>query len=69
MLADFSYNGQTTFIAPASGFYMQNLQGMQKARFAFVLKTSEIECAIEALAAGIDEYLRKRPQAGSREQI
>jgi aspartate aminotransferase len=60
LLADFSYKNQTTFIAPASGFYMQNLQGIQKARFAFVLKKSEIEAAIEALAAGLDQYLRRR---------
>jgi hypothetical protein len=36
------------------------LQGIQKARFAFVLKKSEIEAAIEALAAGLDQYLRRR---------
>jgi aspartate aminotransferase len=62
LLADFSYKNQTTFIAPASGFYIQSLQGMQQARFAFVLKKSEIEAAIEALAAGLDQYLRKRHQ-------
>jgi hypothetical protein len=38
---------------------MQNSKGLQEARFAFVLKTSEIEQAIGALAAGLDEYRKK----------
>jgi aspartate aminotransferase len=58
LLAKFSHKRKTTFIAPAAGFYMQNSQGVQKARFAFVLKRSEIEEAIEAFAAGLDQYLR-----------
>jgi aspartate aminotransferase len=58
LLARFSHNKQTTFIAPAAGFYMQNLEGMQQARFAYVLKKSEIERAIEVLAAGLSQYLR-----------
>jgi aspartate aminotransferase len=56
MLAQFSYANRTTFIAPAAGFYMSHSQGLQQARFAFVLKKSEIENAIEALAAGLDQY-------------
>ena len=59
LLSQFSYNRKTTFIAPAAGFYMQNAQGMQKARFAYVLKKSEIEGAIEALAAGLKQYLHQ----------
>jgi aspartate aminotransferase len=59
MLSQFSYDNRTTFIAPAAGFYMQNSKGLQEARFAFVLKTSEIEQAIGALAAGLDEYRKK----------
>jgi aspartate aminotransferase len=58
LLAQFSHKQKTTFIAPAAGFYMQNSQGVQKARFAFVLKRSEIEEAIEAFAAGLEQYLR-----------
>jgi aspartate aminotransferase len=58
LLSQFSYKQRTTFIAPAAGFYMQNSQGVQKARFAYVLKKSEIECAIEAFAAGLEQYLR-----------
>ena len=59
LLSQFSHNGKTTFIAPAAGFYMQSEQGMQKARFAYVLNKSEIEAAIEVLAAGLKKYLQK----------
>ncbi len=59
MLSRFSHANKTTFIAPAAGFYMQNSQGLQKARFAYVLKKSEIEEAIEALSAGLDRYRNK----------
>lgn len=60
MLSGFSRQQKTTFIAPAAGFYMQNSQGVRKARFAFVLKKSEIEAAIEVLAAGLEQYLRQQ---------
>ena len=59
LLDKFSYNNKTTFIAPAAGFYMQNSQGIQKARFAYVLKKSEIEEAIEVIAAGLKQYSQK----------
>jgi aspartate aminotransferase len=59
LLDQFSYKKRTTFIAPAAGFYMQNAQGIQKARFAYVLKKSEIEEAIEVLAAGLEHYPSK----------
>jgi aspartate aminotransferase len=56
LLSDFSHKKRTTFIAPAAGFYMQNSQGVQKARFAYVLNRTEIKDAIEVLAAGLDRY-------------
>ena len=58
LLDKFSYKQRTTFIAPAAGFYMHDLQGIQEARFAYVLKKSEIEEAIEVLAAGLERYLQ-----------
>jgi aspartate aminotransferase len=63
LLDRFSYNKKTTFFAPAAGFYMQNLQGIQKARFAYVLKKSEIEEAIEVLAAGLEQYPLRQLEA------
>lgn len=59
LLARFSYKMRTTFIAPASGFYMSKSQGLQEARFAYVLNGKEIEEAIEALAAGLLQYGKK----------
>ena len=59
MLARFSYNKKTTFIAPAAGFYMQNSQGTRQARFAYVLKKSEIEEAVEVLSAGLSSICSK----------
>jgi aspartate aminotransferase len=56
LLSQFSYKMSTTFVAPAAGFYMQNSQGIQKARFAYVLNKGDIERAIEALAAGLEQY-------------
>ncbi len=65
LLSEFSCNKRTTFIAPASGFYMQNSKGVRKARIAYVLKESEIEKAIEVLAAGLDQYLHRKPFLGA----
>jgi aspartate aminotransferase len=56
LLSQFSYKMRTTFIAPAAGFYMQDGQGTQQARFAYVLNRNAIEEAIEALAAGLRQY-------------
>jgi aspartate aminotransferase len=58
LLDKFSYKQRTTFIAPAAGFYMHDSQGIQEARFAYVLQKSEIEGAIEVLAAGLERYLQ-----------
>jgi aspartate aminotransferase len=59
LLSQFSYKMSTTFVAPAAGFYMQNSQGIQKARFAYVLNKGDIELAIEALAAGLVQYKKQ----------
>ena len=59
LLSQFSYKMNTTFVAPAAGFYMQNSQGIQKARFAYVLNKGDIKLAIEALAAGLEKYKKQ----------
>ena len=56
LLDTFSYSGQTVFVAPASGFYMQAAKGRQQARIAYVLNGRDIEAAITVLAAGIESY-------------
>ena len=59
MLSEFSHNGKTVFIAPAAGFYMQQSQGRQQARFAYVLNKNDIEEAIRVLSAGLESYARR----------
>lgn len=58
LLSDFSLNQQTTFVAPASGFYMQNSRGLKKIRIAYVLERQEIEEAVRVLGAGLEAYHR-----------
>ena len=59
MLDEFSYNGTTTFIAPAAGFYMLESQGLQQARVAYVLNKDDIQAALAAIAAGLQSYSRR----------
>lgn len=59
MLSQFSHKMRTVFIAPAAGFYMQEGQGVQEARFAYVLNKGAIEEAIESFAAGLIQYKKQ----------
>ncbi len=56
LLTDFSYQNQTTVIAPGPGFYATPGQGRQEARIAYVLKTEDLKKAMQALAEGIKVY-------------
>lgn len=58
MLRDFSYQGSTTFVAPAAGFYMENGRGLDKIRIAYVLKSSDIEKAVEVLDQGLKAFCK-----------
>jgi aspartate aminotransferase len=60
MLKEFEYQGATTFVAPAAGFYMNREMGRQEIRIAFVLNESDIKKAIEVIGAGIEAYGAKR---------
>ncbi|MEJ2111329.1 MAG: pyridoxal phosphate-dependent aminotransferase [Acidobacteriota bacterium] len=59
LLDQFSYEGKTTFVAPASGFYMQTSKGRQQVRIAYVLNKQDIREAITVLAAGLESYDKK----------
>ncbi|MCO6429584.1 MAG: pyridoxal phosphate-dependent aminotransferase [Deltaproteobacteria bacterium] len=61
LLSEFSLNGATTFVAPASGFYMQNGRGLSKVRIAYVLNESDIESAVDVIKAGLDSYYTAVP--------
>jgi len=60
LLKDFSHEGATTFVAPASGFYMQNGRGLNKIRIAYVLNCEAIQKAVAILAAGLDAYKKNK---------
>ena len=56
MLEEFNYNGETTMIAPAAGFYATPNTGVDQARLAYVLKVEDIEKAMKCLAEGLKAY-------------
>jgi aspartate aminotransferase len=60
LLTDFAYEGATTFVAPAAGFYMRREDGRSTIRIAFVLKESDTRKAIKVLGEGLKEYARRR---------
>ena len=59
MLTDFSYEGATTFVAPAAGFYMHREAGQSTIRIAFVLKELDTQKAIRVLAEGLKAYMTR----------
>ena len=56
LLTDFSYENQTTLIAPGPGFYATPGQGRQEARLAYVLQLEDLKKAMQALAEGVKVY-------------
>lgn len=56
MLSDFSLAGETTFVAPAAGFYMDKSRGSNKIRVAYVLSRERISRAVEVLAVGLKSF-------------
>ncbi len=56
MLEEFNYNGETTMVAPAAGFYASPNTGTDEVRLAYVLKVEDIEHAIKCLEEGLKVY-------------
>ncbi|MDL2252282.1 pyridoxal phosphate-dependent aminotransferase, partial [Odoribacter sp. OttesenSCG-928-J03] len=56
LLEEFEYNKQTVMVAPASGFYNTPGLGKNEVRIAYVLKTSELQKAMETLAVALQQY-------------
>lgn len=56
LLEEFDYNRQTVMLAPASGFYHTPGLGKNEVRIAYVLKISDLEKAMEVLAAALQVY-------------
>ncbi|MGM9774057.1 MAG: pyridoxal phosphate-dependent aminotransferase [Candidatus Egerieousia sp.] len=56
MLEEFNYNGETTMVAPAAGFYATPGTGTNEVRLAYVLKVEDIRHAIKCLEEGLKAY-------------
>lgn len=55
-LSDFQYEGQTVFMAPASGFYTTEGLGKNEVRIAYVLKKEELAKALTVLGKALEAY-------------
>jgi aspartate aminotransferase len=60
MLSDFQDAGETTMIAPGSGFYATPGRGRDEARLAYVLREEDCRRGVQILARGIDAYAQQR---------
>jgi aspartate aminotransferase len=58
-LSDFEYEGQTIFMAPASGFYTNPELGKNEVRIAYVLKKEDLQKAMLVLEKALEEYTWK----------
>ena len=56
LVSDFSLDGETVLLAPASGFYLTKGEGKDEVRIAYVLEESKLRRAVEILAAGLEAY-------------
>ncbi len=55
-LSDFEYEGQTIFMAPASGFYITPGLGKNEVRIAYVLKKEDLANAMIVLEKALEAY-------------
>lgn len=55
-LSDFEYEGQTVFMAPASGFYTTPGYGRNEVRLAYVIDKSELAKAMKVLEMALKTY-------------
>lgn len=55
-LSDFEYEGQTIFMAPASGFYTTPGKGKDEVRLAYVLNKDDLEKALTVLEKALEAY-------------
>lgn len=58
-LEEFDYEGQTIFMAPASGFYTTPGLGRNEVRLAYVLKKEDLAKALVVLEKALETYNKK----------
>jgi aspartate aminotransferase len=56
LLQEFRHQGATVMLAPAAGFYRTPGLGLNEARLAYVLDTTELAHAMDALALALQHY-------------
>jgi aspartate aminotransferase len=56
LLSDFSHEGTTVMVAPATGFYVTEGAGRDEIRIAYVLKASDLKLAVDVLRHAIPAY-------------
>jgi aspartate aminotransferase len=56
LLESFAYKNQTVMLAPAAGFYGTKGLGKQEVRLAYVLKSEDLEKAMDVLENALQEY-------------
>lgn len=59
-LEDFEYEGQTIFMAPASGFYTTPGLGKNEVRLAYVLKKEDLGKALIVLEKALESYQKNQ---------
>ena len=59
-LSDFSYEGETVMLAPASGFYTDPSRGRNEVRIAYILCKKDLERALLILAKALEAYNARR---------
>ena len=55
-LSEFSYEGETVMLAPASGFYTDPSKGRNEVRIAYVLKKEDLRRALYILGRALEAY-------------
>lgn len=55
-LSDFSYEGETVMLAPASGFYTDPTKGRNEVRIAYVLNKNDLRRALYVLGRALEAY-------------
>jgi aspartate aminotransferase len=61
LLSEFSWDGETIFLAPADGFYIKPPVGQAFVRMAYVIDEERLERGGRLLGEGIVEYQRRFP--------
>lgn len=56
LLEDFSFEGQTVMLAPASGFYATSGLGVNEVRVAYVLQVDDLAAAVKCLNEALKVY-------------